>query len=70
MQTTKETQIHWKSSSEEIEAMTYEQAIELLENQIKMGKSTNPQALGPRKHMVKAYELAIDALKKFKEVES
>jgi len=32
-----------------------------------MGKSTNPQAAGPRKHMVKAYELAIDALKKFKE---
>jgi len=50
--------------------MTYEQAIELLENQIKMGKSTNPQALGPRKHMVKAFELAIEALMKFKEVES
>jgi len=62
-----QTQIHWKSSHEEIEAMTYEQAIELLEKQIKMGKSTNPQALGPRKHMVKAYELAIEALRKFKE---
>jgi len=60
-----QTQIHWKSSPEEIEAMTYEQAIELLENQIKMGKSTNPQAAGPRKHMVKAYELAVEVLKKY-----
>jgi len=60
-----QTQIHWKSSDEEIKAMTYEQAIELLENQIKMGKSTNPQAAGPRKHMVKAYELAVEVLKKY-----
>jgi len=65
MQTTKETQINWKSSDEEIELMTFEQAIELLENQISMGKSSNPHALGPRKHMVKAFELAVNALRKY-----
>ena len=71
MTITNETQINWKSSDEEIESMTSEQAIELLENQIKMGKSTNPQAFGPRKHMVKAFELAVKALEKYiKEVES
>jgi len=71
MSTTKETQINWKSSDEEIEAMTSDQAIELLEKQISMGKSSNPHALGPRKHMVKAYELAVKALEKYiREVES
>ena len=55
--------INWHSSDKEIEAMTSEQAIELLENQINMGKSSNPHALGPRKHMVKAFELAVEALK-------
>ncbi len=58
------TQINWKSTDEEIKNMTTEQAIELIENQIGMGKSKNPQALGPRKHMVKAYELAVEALRK------
>jgi len=61
------TGIHWKSTDKEIEAMTTEQAIELLEKQIKMGKNSNPHAMGPRKHMVKAYELAVKALKLLKD---
>ena len=60
----KDTQIHWHSTDEEIEAMTSEQAIELLEKQIAMGKNSNPHAMGPRKHMVKAFELAVEALRK------
>jgi len=37
----KETQINWKSTDDEIDNMTIEQAIELLEKQIKLGESKN-----------------------------
>jgi len=57
----KETQIHWKSTDEEIENMTIEQAIELIEKQIALGESKGD--FKPRKHMVKAYKIAVDALK-------
>jgi len=58
----KETQINWHSSDKEIESMTYEQAIELIQNQINLGKSKGDYK--PRKHMVKAFELAVEALKR------
>lgn len=58
----KETQINWHSSDKEIGLMTYEQAIELIQNQINLGKSKGN--FKPRKHMVKAYELAVEALKR------
>ena len=58
----KETQINWKNSDEEINNMTYEQAIELIQKQINLGKSNGD--FKPRKHMVKAYELAVKALEK------
>ena len=57
----KEIQINWKSTDEEIENMTINQAIKLIENQITLGKSSGD--FKPRKHMVKAYELALEALK-------
>ena len=57
----KETQIHWKSTDDEIENMTIEQAIELIEKQIILGESKGD--FKPRKHMVKAYKIAVDALK-------
>jgi len=57
----KETQINWKSSDEDIQNMTIKQAIELIENQITLGKLGGD--FRPRKHMVKAYELALEALK-------
>jgi len=59
----KETQINWKSTDDEIENMNIEQAIELIEKQIKLGESKNVNSVGPRKHMVKAYKIAVDALK-------
>jgi len=58
----KETQIHWKSTDDEVENMTIEQAIELLENQISPDRlkcDTNK----PRKHMVKAYKIAVNVMK-------
>jgi len=58
----KECQIHWKSTDDEINNMTIKQAIELIENQIspdRLKGDTNK----PRKHMVKAYKIAVDALK-------
>jgi len=58
----KETQIHWKSTDDEIENMTIEQAIELIEKQIspdRLKGDTNK----PRKHMVKAYKIAVDSMK-------
>ena len=58
----KETQINWKSSDEEISNMTYEQAIELIQKQINLGMSNGD--FRPRKHLVKAYELAVKALDK------
>ena len=58
----KETQINWKSSDEEISDMTHEQAIELIQKQINLGKSSGD--FRPRKHLVKAYELAVRALEK------
>ena len=64
------TQINWKSTDEEIKNMTIEQAIELIEKQISMSKNlTSPNGWGPRKHMVKAYELAVEALRKYKRSE-
>ena len=57
----KETQIHWKSTDDEIENMTIDQAIELIEKQIILGESKGD--FKPRKHMVKAYKIAVDALK-------
>lgn len=57
----KETQINWKSSKSEINQMTITQAIEILENQIELGKSQGDWK--PREHMIKAYEIAIKALK-------
>ena len=57
----KETQIHWKSTDEEIENMTIEQAIELIEKQIALGESKGD--FKPRKHMVKAYKIAVDSIK-------
>jgi len=57
----KETQINWKSTDDEIENMTIEQAIELIEKQIILGESKGD--FKPRKHMVKAYKIAVDALK-------
>jgi len=59
----KETQINWKSTDDEIDNMTIEQAIELLEKQIKLGESKNTNSVGPRKHMVKAYKIAVDSIK-------
>ena len=58
----KETHINWKSTDEEIENMTIEQAIELIQKQVNLGKSNGD--FKPRKHMVKAYELAVKALEK------
>lgn len=58
----KETQINWNSSDEEIENMTYVQALELIEKQISLGKS--PGEYKPRKHLTKAFELAAEALRK------
>jgi len=58
----KETQINWKSSDEEISNMTCEQAIELIQKQIDLGMSKGD--FKPRKHLVKAYELAVEALDK------
>jgi len=58
----KETQINWKSSDEEISNMTYEQAIELIQKQINLGKSNGD--FRPRKHLVKACELAVKSLNK------
>ena len=58
----KETQINWKNSDEEINNMTYEQAIELIQKQINLGISNGD--FRPRKHLVKAYELAVNALEK------
>jgi len=58
----KETQINWKSSDEEVNSMTYKQAIELIQKQVNLGKSNGD--FKPRKHMVKAYELAVKALEK------
>jgi len=49
----KEAQINWKSSDE---------AIELIQKQIELGMSNGD--FKPRKHMVKAYELAVEALEK------
>ena len=57
----KETQIHWKSTDDEIENMTIEQAIELLEKQITLRESKGD--FKPRKHMVKAYKIAVDSMK-------
>ena len=57
----KETQINWKSTDDEIDNMTIEQAIELIEKQIALGESKGD--FKPRKHMVKAYKIAVDALK-------
>jgi len=58
----KECQINWKSTDIEIENMTYKQAIELIQKQINLGMSNGD--FKPRKHMVKAYELAASALEK------
>jgi len=58
----KENQINWKSTDDEIENMTIEQAIELIEKQIspeRLKSDTNK----PRKHMVKAYKIAVDSMK-------
>jgi len=57
----KDTQINWKSSDEEINNMTIEQAIELIQKQIDLGNTKGD--FKPRKHLVKAYELALEALK-------
>jgi len=59
----KECQINWKSTDDEINNMTIEQAIELIEKQITLGESKNTNSVGPRKHMVKAYKIAVDAMK-------
>ena len=59
----KGTQINWKSTDDEIENMTIEQAIELIEKQITLGKSSGD--FKPRKHMVKAFELALEAMKNY-----
>lgn len=56
----KETQINWKSTDKEIENMTYNQAIEILKNQIKLGKTKGN--FRPRKHLTKALELAVKAM--------
>jgi len=56
----KECQINWKSTDEEINNMTIEQAIEILESGIKRSKSND---YGLRKHMVKAYEIAVKNMK-------
>jgi len=58
----KETQINWKSSDEEVNSITHEQAIELLQKQINLGMSNGD--FKPRKHLVKAYELAVKSLEK------
>ena len=58
----KEMQINWKSSDEEVNSMTHEQAIELIQKQVNLGKSNGD--FKPRKHMIKAYELAVEALEK------
>ena len=58
----KETQINWKSFDEEISNMTHEQAIELIQKQINLG--TLKGDFKPRKHVVKAYKLAVKALDK------
>jgi len=56
-----ETQINWKSTDDEVNNMTIEQAIELLEKQITLGESKGD--FKPRKHMIKAYKIAVDAMK-------
>ena len=58
----KEMQINWKSSDEEVNSITHEQAIELLQKQINLGMSNGD--FKPRKHLVKAYELAVKSLEK------
>ena len=58
----KETQINWKSTDDEINNMTIEQAIELIEKQIspdRLKGDTNK----PRKHMIKAYKIAVNSMK-------
>lgn len=56
----KETKINWKSNEKDIENMSIIQAIEILENHIKLGKSKGD--FKPRKHMVKALEIAVEQL--------
>ena len=57
----KECQINWGSTDDEIENMTIEQAIELLQKQIILGESKGE--FKPRKHMIKAYKIAVDSMK-------
>ena len=57
----KETQINWKSTDDEINNMTIEQAIELLQKQIILGESKGE--FKPRKHTIKAYKIAVDSMK-------
>ena len=46
-----------------IELISERQCLEYMLKQIKMGKSLNSHAMGQRKHMIKAFELAVKALK-------
>ena len=57
----KDTEINWHSSKEEIDTMTINQAIEILENHIAMGYSHSK--IKPRKHMTKALEIAVECMK-------
>lgn len=59
-----ETEINRKSSKEEIASMTIKQAIEILENQIKLGHTKGD--FRPREHMTKALEVAVECMKKVK----
>lgn len=55
------TEINWRSSKQEIEDMTIEQAIEILQGQINLGKTKGD--FRPREHLTKALEIAVKCMK-------